>query len=189
MYRLRKSIDPGLLLTLALTCFLALPLASKGGLPDGQDLQIQAFRASELRRGWEQGLFFFETLDALRCFLLLCFALCSGGMYLFCKRRGGRLGAIFAGLVYVYSPYLMYDTAFARGAYGELLALAIFPLLLWRVDALRDRPTPVSFLLVCLMQAVLLFTQLRTALVLTGIAFAWLGSVDILTCGFHKCVK
>ncbi len=174
MYRLRKSIDPGLLLTLALTCFLALPLASKAGLPDGRDLQIQAFSASELQRGWEQGLFFFKTLDALRCFLLLCFALCSGGMYLFCKRRGGRLGAIIAGLVYVYSPYLMYDTAFARGAYGELLALAIFPLLLWRVDALRDRPTPVSFLLVCLMQAVLLFTQLRTALVLTGIAFAWL---------------
>ena len=158
MHRLRKSIDPGLLLTLALTCFLALPLAGKAGLPDGQDLQIQAL----------PGL------------LLLCFALCSGGMYAFCQRRSGRLGALIAGLVYVYSPYLMYDTAIARGAYGELLALALFPLLLWRIDALRDRPTPVSFLLVCLLQAALLNTQLRTALVLTGIAFAWLASETLI---------
>ena len=106
--------------------------------------------------------------------LLLCFALSSGGMYLFCKRRSGRLGALIAGLVYVYSPTLMHDAPYARGAFDELLALALFPLLLWRVDALRDRPTPAGFLLVYLLQAALLGARFTTALTLTGITLAWL---------------
>ena len=208
MYSLRKSIDPGLLLTLALTLFLSLPLASNAGLPDGHDLQIHAYRASEMRRSWEHGLFFpswaegtyfgygspifhfyarltymltamlqvvfgLGTLDALRCFLLLGLLTCSGGMYLFCKRRSGRLGAFIAGLVYVYSPYLMYTEAYARGAYPELLAFAIFPLLLWRVDALRDRATPRNFLLVCLLQVALINSHNLMAAVLTVIATAW----------------
>ena len=82
-------------------------------------------------------------------------------MYAFCKRRCGRLGALIAGLVYVYSPALMHNWAFARGAYPELLALALFPLLLWRVDALRDRPVAVNFLLACLLQAALLTLRRR----------------------------
>lgn len=143
----RPERDPGLLLCLLLTLFLALPLAQNPDLPVVQ---------------------------------LLCFALSSGGMYLFCKRRSGRLGALIGGLVYVYSPYLMHDAPYARGAFDELLALALFPLLLWRVDALRDRPTPVSLLLVCLLQAVMLSTGSATALALTGSAFAWLGAETLI---------
>ena len=150
---LRPTFDPGLLLCLLLTLFLVLPLALNPGLP--MDAQMSLSSA-------EGGL------------LLLCFALCSGGMYLFCKRRCGRLGALIAGLVYVYSPTLMVDRPYARGAYSELLALALFPLLLWRVDALRDKPKPASFLLVCLLQAALLHTRLTTALTLTGIILSWL---------------
>jgi len=142
---LRPTFDPGLLLCLLLTLFLALPLG-----------------AESRQSSAEGGL------------LLLCFALCSGGMYLFCKRRCGRLGALIAGLVYVYSPTLMVDLPYARGAYSELLALALFPLLLWRVDDLRDKPKPASFLLACLLQAALLHTRLTTALTLTGITLAWL---------------
>ena len=99
-------VDPGLLLCLLLTLFLVLPLAQEPGLPVGG-----------------------STL------MLLCFGLCSGGMYAFCRRRSGRLGALIAGLVYVYSPALMRNLAFARGDYSELLAMALFPLLLWRLDA------------------------------------------------------
>ena len=150
---LRPTFDPGLLLCLLLTLFLALPLALNPGLPMGARMSQSSA---------EGGL------------LLLSFALCSGGMYLFCKRRSGRLGALIAGLVYVYSPTLMYDTPYARGADSELLALALFPLLLWRVDALRDKPKPASFLLVCLLQAALLHTRLTTALTLTGITLSWL---------------
>ena len=43
-----------------------------------------------------------------------------------------------------------------------------------RVDALRDRPVPVNFLLACLLQAALLGAGAVMALTLTGITLAWL---------------
>lgn len=140
-----RLVDPGLLLCLLSTLFLVLPLAQNSGLPAGE-----------------------ATL------LLLCFGLCSAGMYAFCKRRSGRLGALIAGLVYVYSPALMHNLAFARGAYAELLAMALFPTLLWRLDALRDRPAPINFLLAVLLQFALLQTPQTISLALAGITLAWL---------------
>ena len=101
---------------------------------------------------------------------LLCIALASGGMYLFCHRRYGRLGALIAALVYAYSPHLL----LARGDWRELLALALLPLLLWRVDVLRDKPSGFNFLPVSLLQAALLFAH-PTALWLTLLTIGWVG--------------
>ncbi|MCY4465001.1 MAG: hypothetical protein OXE46_05660 [Chloroflexi bacterium] len=99
---------------------------------------------------------------------LLCIALASGGMYLFCHRRYGRLGALLAGLVYAYSPHVL----LVRGDWRELLALALLPLLLWRVDALRDKPIGLSFLPVCLLQAALLAAH-ASSIWLTLLAVGW----------------
>ncbi len=99
---------------------------------------------------------------------LLCSALAGGGMYLFCHRRYGRLGALLAGLVYAYSPCLL----LARGDWRELLALALLPLLLWRVDALRDKPSGSSFTPVCLLQAALLAAHV-VSFGLTLLVFGW----------------
>ena len=206
---LRRHLDAGLLLTLALTLFLVLPLASNPGLPNGHDTKIHSYRAAEMLRSWQHGLVFptwaegmtfgygspmfhfyarltyfltaimqslfsLAALDALRWLLLVCLFTCSGGMYLFCRRRSGRLGAALAGLLYVYSPYLMHTEAYVRGAYPELLAFALFPLLLWRIDALRDKPNAGNFVMVCLLQAALINAHNLMALTLTGIAFGWL---------------
>ncbi len=127
-----------------------------------------------------QFVFGMDALNALRWLLALCLFASSGGMYLFCKRRSGRLGAVIAGLLYVYSPYLMYTEAYARGAYPELLALALFPLLLWRVDALRDKPSAGNFLLACLLQIGLVNSHNLMAVVLTGMAFAWIAFETLL---------
>ena len=207
-FALRRLLDPGLLLTLALTLFLVMPLAQNPGLPKGFDTLWHSYRVAELKRSWEHGVYFpswaesmyfgygspvfhfyarlayvlaamlqvifgLDTLNAMRCLLLVCVFTCSGGMYLFCKRRSGRLGALIAGLAYVYSPYLMVTEAYVRGAYPELLAFALFPLLLWRIDSLRDKPTAVNFLIVCLLQAALINAHNLMAVALTGIAFAW----------------
>lgn len=99
---------------------------------------------------------------------LLCIALASGGMYLFCHRRYGRLGALLAGLVYACSPHLL----LARGDWRELLALALLPLLLWRVDALRDKPGCFNFMPVFLLQAALLAAQ-ASSFWLTLLAVGW----------------
>lgn len=114
-----------------------------------------------------------SVLDAMRWLLLLSLLACSGGMYLFCKRRSGRLGAVIAGLVYVYSPYVIFTNAYARGAYPELLACAVFPLLLWRVDALRDKPTPLNFVLVFVSQAALINAHNLMAVSFTVIILVW----------------
>ena len=120
-----------------------------------------------------QLLFDLNALDALRWLLLLSWLICSGGMYLFCKRRSGRVGALIAGLVYVYSPYLMFTEAYARGIFPELMAFALFPLLLWRIDALRDKLNSINFVVVCLLQVALINSHNLMAVTLTGIAFAW----------------
>ncbi len=116
-----------------------------------------------------------SALDALRTLLMLSLLACGGGMYLFVRRRYGRLGGIIAGLVYVYSPYLMYTEAFARGTYPELLAFAIFPWLLWRVDALRDKPRGFNMLSLFLLQVALINAHNLMALTLTAICLAWIG--------------
>ena len=116
----------------------------------------------------------YGALEALRALLLLSLFGCSIGMYLFVRRRCGRIGGIIAGLVYVYSPWLMYTEAYARGTYPELLAFALFPWLLWRVDALRDQPNSRNFLLLALLQVALINAHNLMALALTGIALAWI---------------
>lgn len=115
-----------------------------------------------------------DSIQALRWLLLLCCLVCGAGMYLFCQRRVGRLGALIGGLVYVNSPYLFHANAYLRGAYPELFALSLFPILLWRMDALRDAPNARNFILVLLLEAALINTHCLSAALLTAIAFAWL---------------
>lgn len=119
-------------------------------------------------------LFQVSALDALRLVLLLSFFMCSSGMYAFVKGRAGRLGGVIAGLVYVYSPYLLFTEPYARGTYPELLAFALFPFLLWRIDALRDKSTAVNFIAVVMLEVLLINTHNLMALVLTGVMLAWI---------------
>ena len=121
-----------------------------------------------------QFAFNFNAIQALRWLLMLCLLMSGAGMYLFCQRRSGRLGALIGGLVYVNSPYMFHVNAQLRGAYPELFALSLFPILLWRMDALRDAPNARNFLLLLLMEVALINTHSLSAVLMTGIAFAWL---------------
>ena len=114
------------------------------------------------------------ALDALRLLLIGSLLSGAGGMYLFCRRRSGSLGALIGGLLYVYSPYLMFTEAYARGAYPELLAFSLFPLLLWRIDALRDQPNAGGFASVFVVQLALINAHNLMALTLTAMTAAWL---------------
>jgi len=119
-------------------------------------------------------IFGMGALNALRTVLMLSLLGCSGGMYLFVSQRVGRVGGFIAGLVYVYSPYLMFTEAYARGTYPELLAFAIFPFILWRVSKLRDKPTGLNFLWVVLLQVALINAHNLMALTLTGLTLGWI---------------
>jgi len=121
-----------------------------------------------------QLVFNLSLVQAARWLLLLSFMLAGVGMYLFCRRRSGALGALLGGLIFVSSPYILVIEADLRGAYPALLAQALFPVLLWRLDALRDAPSGRNFLLVILIEAALINTHNLLAVLFTGVAFAWL---------------
>ena len=132
-----------------------------------------------------QFVFRLNSIQAARWLLLLSFLMCGAGMYLFCQRRSGRLGALIAGLVYVNSPYLFHVNAQLRSAYPELFALSLFPILLWRMDALRDAPNARNFLLVLLLEAALINAHNFSGLLMTGIAIAWL-AFEAVVQGFNR---
>lgn len=60
--------------------------------------------------------------------------LASGiGIYLWLSGRVSRFGAFIGALVYLYSPYHLYDMT-QRGSLGEVLALAVVPFVFWAMD-------------------------------------------------------
>ncbi len=209
-FRLKRLIDPGLLLIICLTFVVAEPIWTSDGLssPAG-DESFHLQRIELMRSSWMAGEFFpswaeatywgygsplfhfyasltyqiavaiqlvfnLSLVQAARWLLLLLFMLAGVGMYLFCRRRSGALGALIGGLIYVSSPYFLLIEADLRGAYPSLFALALFPVLLWRLDALRDAPSGRNFLLVMLIEAALINTHNLHAVLYTGVAFAWL---------------
>jgi hypothetical protein len=116
----------------------------------------------------------FETLDSLRALIVLCMLGGGAGMYLFIKQRTGKLAGVIAAVVYIYSPYLLYTEPYARGDYPELLAFALFPLLMWRFERLliTGRGRNLALAAVCVMLLILAHNLM--ALVLFGLLVAWL---------------
>lgn len=121
-----------------------------------------------------QLIFNLNVIQAIRWLMLLSVMLAGVGMYLFCRRRSGELGALIGGLIYVNSPYFLHINAGWRLSLQDLFIQSLFPLLLWRIDAMRDAPTARNFLLVVLIE-VALFNTHRSAPLFIGIACAWLG--------------
>jgi len=69
-------------------------------------------------------------LDSVKAGFVINFVLSTLGMYLLGKSLWGRAGGFISALFYSYLPYRAMD-AFARGAVGELYALAILPFVFW----------------------------------------------------------
>jgi len=72
-----------------------------------------------------------------------CLAILGSGatMYLYVRDVFGKTPAIVAAVAYMYAPYQLYDSFF-RGILPEVLALALFPLVMWsfrRLAILEDR--------------------------------------------------
>lgn len=114
------------------------------------------------------------ALDALRAIIVLCAVGGAVGMALFSRRFSGRLGGIIAALVYVYSPYLLYTEPYARGVYPEMLALALFPWILWRFEKLRQNARPREFAFAAISLFLLMIAHNLMALALTAVLAGWL---------------
>lgn len=116
-----------------------------------------------------------DAVNSLRLLTALSALLSGAGMYLFVRARAQRpLAGVIAGVVYVYSPYLLYTEPYARGDYPELLAFALFPLLMWRFACLLDAPRPRNVLWAALAVLALILAHNLMALVLFGVLVGWL---------------
>lgn len=119
-------------------------------------------------------LFALNAVDSLRLLTTLCMLLAGGGMYLFMRDTLSKLAGILAVLAYVYSPYILFTEPYTRGAYPELLALALFPLVMWRYERLLRTGSGLNLALAALSSGLLIITHNLMALVLTGMLGAWL---------------
>lgn len=120
-------------------------------------------------------LFGTDAVNSLRILIALCSFMAGAGMYLFSRRYAGLAGGVLAALVYVYSPYLLFTEPYSRGAYPELLAFALFPLVMWRYNHLIDTGKPGAFAIAALSSGALIVAHNLMALVLTGLLIAWIG--------------
>lgn len=59
--------------------------------------------------------------------------LSSVGMYLWLRRSFNKWPSIVGGLIYLYSPYHLFDVT-VRGSLGEVLVLALAPFVFWALD-------------------------------------------------------
>lgn len=104
--------------------------------------------------------FSFETSFKI-VFLL---SLISGGVFwhLLLKDRLGRIPALVGGLIYISAPYQLVNILI-RGSVGEIVALGLFPFLLWAVQRLVNKPSRFNFIVATLGIAILFLTHNITA--------------------------
>jgi hypothetical protein len=114
-----------------------------------------------------------SAVDSLRTLIALG-ALGGGlGMYGFVRAYAGKVGGVIAAVCYVYSPYILFTEPYSRGAYPELMAFALFPLVMWAYSRLILRGGAGAFVLAALSSGALIITHNLMALVLSAMLTAW----------------
>ena len=119
-------------------------------------------------------LFSLDAVDSARALIALCMVGGGVGMYLWVRGRAGRLAGVIAAVCYVYSPYYVLTEPYGRGALPELLALALFPFVLWRYDRLLRGGGLGALALAALSSAALILVHNLMAIVCTGLLAAWI---------------
>jgi len=87
---------------------------------------------------WVAGGFHWAGLTktaAINATLLSAVLFSALGMFVWTGRWLGSGAALVAGAAYIYAPYFHVDL-YVRGAYGEFMAFAVFPWVLWALDGL-----------------------------------------------------
>ena len=78
-------------------------------------------------------LFRFGFIDSIKIIIFLSLFLGSIFTFLFLKKRFKTLPAIVGSIIYLYTPYHLFDL-YRRGSVGELLSISIIPFLFWQIE-------------------------------------------------------
>jgi hypothetical protein len=110
-----------------------------------------------------QVLFTNDAVVASRWIYILTFCLAGPAVFALVRRRTDAEAGILAAILYVFSPYVGLTAPHLLGDLAGTLGLALLPMLLWSVDRLLLRDHSADFLMVALMMALLLLTDVRLA--------------------------
>jgi hypothetical protein len=79
---------------------------------------------------------------AIKLLAVLCFLLYGLGMYLFARGVLGAKPALLAAAAYVYTPFRFREALIYGGNYPQILAMALYPWILWAFHKIivEDRP-------------------------------------------------
>ncbi|MCB9458660.1 MAG: hypothetical protein H6670_03340 [Anaerolineaceae bacterium] len=119
-------------------------------------------------------LFALDALGAIRALVLLSYFSMGIGMYFFSKRTAGRLAGVLSAIAYLFAPYVFFTLPYARGAYPELLSLALFPWVMWRFTLLLITNSRRDTALAALCLFLLIISHNLMAVVLTLLLLAYL---------------
>ncbi|MBZ0281330.1 MAG: hypothetical protein K8L97_11365, partial [Anaerolineae bacterium] len=130
-----------------------------------------------------------DAVNGMRALIALGTWMGAAGMYGFTRAYAGKAGGVIAALCYAYSPYILYTEPYSRGAYPEMMAFALFPLVMWSFSRLLRRGGIKAFTLSAVGLGALIITHNLMALVLTGLLAAWVVSYQLSVISFQLKAK
>jgi hypothetical protein len=74
-----------------------------------------------------------NIVDSVKIIIGLSMILSSVFTFLWLKKFFDKVPSLIGGLIYLYTPYHLYDL-YKRGSVGELMAIAILPFILWQIS-------------------------------------------------------
>ena len=128
----------------------------------------------------DSGLSLAAAIKALPAF---SFVLMGAGMYLWVRDVLGAKAGVVSAVAFVYAPFTLREAYIYGGNYPQLLAIALFPWLLWtfRRAALNGRPVDVAAAAVA--YAALILSHLFHAMIFTPVIAAY--TLGLALTGVH----
>ena len=120
-----------------------------------------------------------DYVSAVKVVFALSVLASAAAMYLFVRRLLGRPAALLAGLVYVYTPYRLFDL-YVRADLAESLSFVFIPLVLWGFFELVDRPRLSALIGTGLAYAGLVLTSNAALLLITPLAGLFVATLLLL---------
>ncbi|MEX2007749.1 MAG: 6-pyruvoyl-tetrahydropterin synthase-related protein [Candidatus Levyibacteriota bacterium] len=111
--------------------------------------------------------FGFSFIESFKIQMFLSLIIGAIFFYLWSREFWGELGGIVSSVFYTFTPYHFVDV-YVRGSVGEVLALAIFPALLWSVTKFAKTKKQVFFPLSSVFFALLIFSHNILALMFSA---------------------
>jgi hypothetical protein len=110
---------------------------------------------------------------AIKLLAVLCFLLYGLGMYLFAREVLGAKPALLAAAAYVYTPFRFREALIYGGNYPQILAIALYPWILWAFYKIIAQNKPRYIVAGALSYAGLMLSHNFHALIFTPLLLAY----------------